>query len=212
MPIEPVKIPQNVQVEDHIIGPITMRQLILLIIGAAISFAIWNVTKAAGFVDIFSLAVSWSPVVIMAAFAFVKVNDLSLLRIIFLIVEGMQKPSHRTFGPRPGVAINVQTYYRTQSKTTSTEGQTHIAEEKLQSLSKLLDEGAPNEVEQTEVRVRDTAEDDESPSRPVDPRRVKVETPKPKSANVDTIASPSKTNTPSTQTPLIRDVHPPAQS
>lgn len=106
MPIEPVKIPQNVQIEDRIIGPVTLRQLIITIIGCGISYAIWSsLQKAFGAVGITVTIMAWIPAVIFIAFAFVKVYDLSLFRIVFLMLERSVKPQTRTWAPRPGISV-----------------------------------------------------------------------------------------------------------
>lgn len=105
MPIEPVKIPQNVQIEDRIIGPVTLRQLIITIIGCGISYAIWSsLQKAFGDIGITVTIVAWIPAVIFIAFAFIKVYDLSLFRIVFLMLERSVKPQIRTWAPRPGIS------------------------------------------------------------------------------------------------------------
>ena len=40
MPIEPVKIPQNVYIEDRIVGPLTLRQTLIMAIGGGFSYAL----------------------------------------------------------------------------------------------------------------------------------------------------------------------------
>lgn len=106
MPIEPVKIPQNVQIEDRIIGPITLRQLIITILGCGISYAIWStLQKIFGDVSITVTIVAWIPAVVFIAFAFVKVYDLSLFRVVFLMIERSVKPQTRTWAPRPGISV-----------------------------------------------------------------------------------------------------------
>ena len=52
MPIDPVKIPQNVNIEDRIIGPVTLRHLILLMLGGGISYFLWTILKRSGFVGL----------------------------------------------------------------------------------------------------------------------------------------------------------------
>lgn len=109
MPIEAVKIPQNVYVEDRIIGPITMRQLLISGIGAGISYGLYATATKAGYSGIPTLVITWTPAVIAAAFAFLKINDLSLFNIILLMIEGMNKPNTRYWSPSPGLSINVIT-------------------------------------------------------------------------------------------------------
>ena len=64
MPIEPVKIPQNVYVEDRIIGPITLRHLIICGLGGGISYALYSTAAKAGVMSMPLAVVLWSPALI----------------------------------------------------------------------------------------------------------------------------------------------------
>ncbi len=114
MPIEPVKIPQNVYVEDTIIGPVTFKQLIIVGIGAGISYVIFALVTQAGYIDKTIQALCWIPALIAAAFAFVKINDLSLFNIILIGIESINKPNTRYFSPHAGISINLITRQSTQ--------------------------------------------------------------------------------------------------
>lgn len=109
MPIEPVKIPQNVYVEDRIIGPITLKQLLIVGIGTGISYAVYAMATKSGPVGIPLTVILWTPALVAAAFAFVKVNDLSLFQVILLAIEHMNKPNQRTWIPHSGLSINIIT-------------------------------------------------------------------------------------------------------
>ena len=114
MPIEAVKIPQNVYVEDRIIGPITLKQLFITGIGVGIGYMCYAIAIKAGVRNIAILAVCWIPAVIAAAFAFLKINDLSLLSIILLFIESFNKPSQRYWSSHQGLSINLITRQATQ--------------------------------------------------------------------------------------------------
>jgi hypothetical protein len=109
MPIEAVKIPQNVYVEDRIIGPITLKHLLIMGIGAGISYAIFASAQKAGVTNVVALGACWTPAAVAAAFAFFRINDLSLFNIILLSLEGMNKPTQRYWSPYPGISINLIT-------------------------------------------------------------------------------------------------------
>ena len=114
MPIEAVKIPQNVYVEDRIIGPITLKQLFITGIGVGIGYMCYAIAIKAGIRSLPVLVVCWTPAVIAAAFAFLKINDLSLLSIILLAIESMNKPNQRYWSPHPGLSINLITRQATK--------------------------------------------------------------------------------------------------
>ncbi len=110
MTIDPVKIPQNVQIEDKVVGPLSLRQIIIMAFGGGFSYAIYaTVQRSFGHVSIPLTVIIWIPAVIAAAFAIVNINDLSLLRICFLLLEKTQKPSKRIWGPRTGISITIHT-------------------------------------------------------------------------------------------------------
>ena len=142
MAIEPVKIPQNVQIEDRLFGPITLRQTIISLIGAGISYALWStLQKLYGSAGIALSIIAWSPMAVFVVFAFVKVYDLSLLRLCFLLLEKTVKPQTRIWVPRTGITMHLQTFVKPdkeKKKETPSHGVTSIDE-----LSSLLDFPAP---------------------------------------------------------------------
>jgi len=109
MPIDAVKIPQNVYVEDHIIGPVTLKQLMITGLGAGIGYALFASAQKAGVTNMVYLGLCWIPTVISAAFSFIKINDLSLFSIILLTIETANKPNTRYWSPHPGISINLIT-------------------------------------------------------------------------------------------------------
>lgn len=140
MPIEPVKIPQNVQIEDRIVGSITIRQLIISILGCGISYAIWsNLQKIYGTVSIPVTIMAWIPAVIFIAFAFIKIYDLSLFRLVLLTIENSVKPRIRTWAPRTGLStINLRSAAKPEKKRRS-EGTEKEKPASIEELGSILD-------------------------------------------------------------------------
>ena len=138
MPIEAVKIPQNVYVEDHIVGSVTLKQIMICGIGAGISYVIYATLSGAGITQLPFLIGAWIPAVIAAAFAFLKINDLSMFNIILLMIEGINKPKVRYWSPHPGISINLITG---QSNKIIEEATKKAAdtEEKLHEMTKMLE-------------------------------------------------------------------------
>lgn len=69
------KVPQDVQREDTIIGPLTLRQMIILGIGGGIAYALYVTLAATYFAEV------WLPpvgivVIITLAFAFLKIHNM----------------------------------------------------------------------------------------------------------------------------------------
>jgi hypothetical protein len=106
MAIESVKIPQEIRIEDKIIGPLSLRQLGLTAAGGGLSYAIFaSIQKALGFVPVVFHLFIWLPFLLSAAFALLKINNLSLFRLTLLMVESVVKPRVRPWLPRRGINI-----------------------------------------------------------------------------------------------------------
>jgi len=210
MALEPVKVPQNVQIEDRLIGPITLKQIIICLVGGGLSFVTWNIMKQMGMITTFYLVLAWIPFAIAAAFAFIKVQNLTLLRILFLLIERTEKSMIRTWQPRTGIRINVRTYFQTQ-KNKAEQSSEHVEHDKLKKLSSLLDESAekynPDEEQNPNVRPGTPEQAD---AEPVDPNRIAVDG-TPQSAPIDGITPPAFQPSP-TPGPRLQDIAPPSTS
>jgi hypothetical protein len=191
MPIEAVKIPQNVYIEDRIIGPLTLRQIILMAVGGGISYVIYaSLVKLYGTVDIVTTVIVWLPAVIFAAFALIKINDLSLARIVLLTVERMSKAPVRTWTPRQGISINI----RLQAKLNEEENakkhkvlqkEEPQAKQKIEALSQMLDSSftkrdaaisSPEDIVITEKKTEVVIQEPTEPKTlPVQKQRIKVD-------------------------------------
>ncbi len=206
MPIEPVKIPQNVYVEDRIIGPITLRQIMMVMISAGTSYAIWAAMKASGPVNATQTTLAWIPTVIGVIFAFVKINGISLFRIVLLGIERIDKPAKRVFSPRQGVYVNIVTKIvkdePTKGPTKSVPGKSTQIEE----LSRVLDQG-PSEIPGTEGNLEGLMEEPAREAKPVNPGRIRVDE---REKPIDDIA-PSRSSGEYRQfgNGILRDISPP---
>jgi len=90
------KVPQNVQREDKIIGPLTLKQMIVLAIGGTIAYAIY-ISLASRYIWI-----TWLPpvsiiAIITLAFAFVRPLDLSFTKWVLRWIEFSLLPRKRSW-------------------------------------------------------------------------------------------------------------------
>jgi hypothetical protein len=88
------KVPQNVQREDRIVGPLTLKQLIICGIGFSVAYAIYSALAK------YYIWITWVlPVGIVAiitiAFAFVRPLDLSFTKFVMRWVEFTILPRKR---------------------------------------------------------------------------------------------------------------------
>jgi len=199
MPIEAVKIPQNVYVEDHIIGPVTLKHLLIVGIGAGISYAIFASAQKAGVTNVIALGVCWTPAAIAAAFAFFRINDLSLFNIILLSIEGMNKPSQRYWSPYPGISINLITSQHTkeiveagkkaESNANKLAEITRQLEKRQQELNKLMahDNPSPIAVEGIRTQLAENVQHGMYEHEPVDESPIFQGSPTPNAVRTDRV-------------------------
>lgn len=88
------KIPQNVQIEDKIVGPLTMKQLIICGVGGGTTYFVYL-----SLAKVYYMEVWIGPVVILGgltlALAFLKIHDIPFLRYILLVIEFSRKAQKR---------------------------------------------------------------------------------------------------------------------
>lgn len=154
MAIEPVKIPQNVYVEDRIIGPITLKQIMIVMGSSGLSYAIWAMVQSAGGTTPVHTFLSWTPTMIGIAFAFVKINGISLFRILLLAIERIDKPAKRVWMPRRGIYVNIVTVKSQKHVKEKTQEETRTKEQsEIEELSRLLDEGPKQQEESEQMKA-----------------------------------------------------------
>ena len=95
------KVPQDVQREDQIIGPLTLRQLVIVAVGGGISYMIYIQLSKTYFAEI------WLPPVFIIsaltiALAFLKIHGLPFHQFIMHFVEYKFLPKKRIWIQKTG--------------------------------------------------------------------------------------------------------------
>lgn len=90
------KVPQDVQREDKIIGPLTLKQMIICGVGGGVAYAIYVSLAKAYYMEI------WLPpvviiVAITSAFAFLKVHSLPFYVFLMNFIEYHLLPKKRVW-------------------------------------------------------------------------------------------------------------------
>ena len=203
MPVDAVKIPQNVQIEDKIVGPLSLRQIIIMTLGGGFSYMLYvSAQKSMGNIGIPLTILLWIPAFVAAAFAIVNINDLSLTRICFLLLERTQKPGKRTWGPRTGISITIRTSAVKEPTPVAAPSSAPSASQQIAELSSVVDRTAPASIStatpETAVATANPSEPETEPAcrpelpeerrlepaasppkPPVNPERIQVDTPVP---------------------------------
>lgn len=226
MPIEAIKIPQNVHIEDRIIGPLSLRQILLMAVGGGTSYVLYSLMAKAngGKVGLVATVLVCLPAIIMTMFAIIKINDLSLIRICMLMIEGMNKSPVRAWTPRRGLSITIHLNAQGKGKAEEeTPGEKRKREDleravrqkasAISELSSVLDSDSPLEEEsepEAEPEEQPTQEatavtpqqEPPTPRPPVDQNRIGVDSKEPKEDDDGLSAYQN----------VFRDIEPPSPS
>ena len=90
------KIPQNVQLEDKIVGPLTLKQLATLGIGGGIAYAFYVSLGKTYTILVWIWPVAFFTILTLAI-TFLKINGIPFGKWCFLMVEFMFIPRKRVF-------------------------------------------------------------------------------------------------------------------
>jgi len=142
------KVPQNVQREDKIVGPLTLKQMIVMAIGGTIGYAIY-ISLAPYYIWI-----TWLPpvaivTIITIAFAFVKPLDLSFTKWVLRWVEFSLLPRSRTWRKTPVSHIMTASVKSQKQKTKKEEAKEKVdamneKQKKLERLNEFLESEKKN--------------------------------------------------------------------
>lgn len=87
--------PQFIDVEDRIIGPITTRQFILMVIGGVVVFIVYKLFDTISFILVTLLTV-----MAVIIFGFVKINGRRFHEFVASMVEALRRPRVRVWYKR----------------------------------------------------------------------------------------------------------------
>ena len=81
------KVPQNVQREDQILWFLTLRQVIILILGFGISYSLWSSMSKNYDLNQIEIILLWIPAALAAAISFLKIHGISIFKFVLLQIE-----------------------------------------------------------------------------------------------------------------------------
>lgn len=136
------KVPQDVQREDTIIGPITLKQMVILGIGGGIAYALFIQLSKNYFIEVWIIPVVLITAITLA-FAFIKVHNLTFTAYLLHLTEYLYLPKSRQWSLGGGDVFESQINVIQKSKE-STEAEKKQQEDQetskdLNKLSEILD-------------------------------------------------------------------------
>jgi hypothetical protein len=90
---EQYKIPQNIDIEDKILGPFTLRQFLYIIVGGISIYVLFNMFATTNLM--LFIALSAPIATITLALVFVKVNERPFLDFFFYFITYIQDPKQK---------------------------------------------------------------------------------------------------------------------
>jgi len=136
------KVPQDVQREDQILWFITLRQLVLLLIGFGISYTMFvNMKEKYDLTDL-ELIMIWMPAALCTAFAFVKIKGIGLFQFCLLLIEQLFFRRGRRYWIQNGgdAFFSMTTSVSPlKKKKEVAEEEKDVSQEKIKNLAKFLD-------------------------------------------------------------------------
>lgn len=93
------KIPQNVEVEDTIIGPITMKQLAILGGGGGMAYVIYISLAKSYYPEVWLPPVAFISLMTICI-AFVEIKNIKFVKWVLLMMEAMLLPPQRVWDKR----------------------------------------------------------------------------------------------------------------
>ncbi|MBN2096226.1 PrgI family protein [Candidatus Peregrinibacteria bacterium] len=158
------KIPQNVGIEDRIVGPLTLRQLIILAAGFGISYVLFAILSKLYELNVLEYIIILVPALFAAAFALIKINDIRLPKFILLFLEFAMKPKKRLWDHRgiaTIVAPDLSELRKEEPKDRAALDEKAKQVTNLRELAHMLDSGSFEHIKPTEHKKIDEADDDD---------------------------------------------------
>lgn len=130
------KVPQNIDMQDRILGPLTMIQFIYAVVGGGFCYAIYMspIPKPFSYVIIIPIAL------LVIALDFLKVNERPFLDFLLSIIEFSSMPRQRLWHHEDMSDLKVEIYEPVKQSGPKIQPKTYTKEE-INELANRLDQG-----------------------------------------------------------------------
>jgi len=131
------KIPQNVQREDRIIGPLTLKQLITLMIGGGITYAIYISLANHYFIEVWIVPVAITGILTLL-FTFITIHNMPFSQFITYFIKYHLTPKKMVWIQGSDQPI-VYSVFKEEKKVKKEIKETKEKRKSIKELSKILD-------------------------------------------------------------------------
>ncbi len=138
------KVPQNVQREDQILWFLTLRQVIILVVGFGISYTLFNSLSKQYDLNQLEVILCWVPAGISAIICFLKIHGISLFKFVLLQLEQLlfRQPRRRwvKHAGEPFVSMTTPFSMKMEKQEAPQKmRQEEFSSEKVRSIAHILD-------------------------------------------------------------------------
>lgn len=135
------QVPQFIELEDRIIGPLTLKQFLYLAFAGALLFVFWFL-----FAFYIWIIIAVPIMALAATFAFLKINDRPFVYFFLSLLRYLAKPKLYIFSSAPGKAApSSPIKEKIEAATPAPREEKKITPSKLKELALNLDVGSKND-------------------------------------------------------------------
>jgi len=160
-----VKIPQNVDIEDKLVGPLTLKQFLYVLGGAALIFVTWQYHLGGYLFFIEFILISLVILVLALTLAFIKINGRPFIIFLSNAFIYMFAPKQRFWSRHNHVSVKrLKIADTTPSSTKPRPNEGEVTHGKLEKLARILDTGGKidtdSEIDDHEINTIDQKKTD----------------------------------------------------
>ncbi|OGE74087.1 MAG: hypothetical protein A3K06_03675 [Candidatus Doudnabacteria bacterium RIFCSPHIGHO2_01_52_17] len=134
-------VPQFIDVEDKLIGGLTLKQFLFIMAGGLLTLGIWSIFKFSFIFFLFGLPIAFASL----AMAFGKFNGRPVMSNIPAIVRFFSTPRDRIFARTGDPTALMVKQAQTETRHVATPEETSAVASRLKKLSYLLDQKTAEE-------------------------------------------------------------------
>ncbi len=154
------KIPQNIGIEDKIVGPFSLKQLIIVAVGGGTSYVLFAISSKLYELGILEYIIIALPGLLALAVALIKINNLTFTQYLLLALEFAIKPKRRLWDHR-GISMLVDPDLNGTKSSKTVKKETKVKKNvNLGDLTRILDSGGFEGVQTIETEDIDDTKDD----------------------------------------------------
>jgi len=127
------KVPHNIDMQDRIVGPLTMLQFIEAVVGGGFAYVCFS-----GIPGFFGTLLGILIALLTLAVVFVKINERPFTQFLLSLVQFIANPKQRYWHKDPKNSISIEIIKNVKKEEDKKIGK-KISEKQIQNLAKKLD-------------------------------------------------------------------------